>query len=190
MNYRIEISPLPAMRDARAAGVRSAVASQFGIKLDNLLTRDVYTVSSPRITGAQARAIAASVCNPVLHGFRVNGAASENFVALPEPQALIAVGFKPGVTDNVGRTLAAAASDVLGRKVEPDEYFFSSTEYLLYGNIDREGASRIGKKLLALKADHSQTAAHLVDDIDSGPLSTSDSRNGNHCSQGCRSLSV
>ena len=149
MNYRIEISPLPAVRDARGAGVRHSVEARFGIKLDDLLTRDVYTVCSPRITEEEACAIARCVSNPVLHGFRVNGRPSANFSALPAPDALIAVGFKPGVTDNVGRTLAAAASDVLGRKVEPDEYFFSSTEYLLYGSVSREEASRIGKKLLA-----------------------------------------
>ena len=149
MNYRIEITTLPTMRDSRAAGVRSAIAEQFGVKLENLLTRDVYTISSPVISCDEAFAIAGRISNPVLHCFRVNDRKSDNFAALPQCSALIAVGFRPGVTDNVGRTLAAASSDVLGRKVNADEYFFSSTEYLLYGDIDREKAELIGKKLLA-----------------------------------------
>ena len=61
MNYRIEISPLPAVRDARGAGVRHSVEAQFGLKLDDLLTRDVYTVCSPRITEEEACAIARCV---------------------------------------------------------------------------------------------------------------------------------
>ena len=109
------------MHDSRAAGVRNAVAEQFGVKLENLLTRDVYTVSSPSITSDEAFAIAGRISNPVLHCFRVNDRKSDNFAALPKCNALIAVGFRPGVTDNVGRTLSAASSDVLGRKVAADE---------------------------------------------------------------------
>jgi phosphoribosylformylglycinamidine synthase len=149
MNYRIEITTLPTMRDSRAVGVRSAIAEQFGVKLENLLTRDVYTVSSPAISSDEAFAIAARISNPVLHCFRVNDRNSDNFAALAPCSALIAVGFRPGVTDNVGRTLAAASSDVLGRKINADEYFFSSTEYLLYGDVSKETAEKIGKKLLA-----------------------------------------
>ena len=137
------------MHDSRAAGVRNAIAEQFGIKLENLLSRDVYTISSPSISGDEAFAIAGRISNPVLHCFQVNDRKSENFAVLPKCDALIAVGFRPGVTDNVGRTLSAASSDVLGRKVNADEYFFSSTEYLLYGDISKEKAELIGKKHLA-----------------------------------------
>ena len=43
MNYRIEITTLPTMHDSRAAGVRNAIAEQFGVKLENLLSRDKHS---------------------------------------------------------------------------------------------------------------------------------------------------
>ena len=86
MNYRIEITTLPTMRDSRAAGVRSAIAEQFGVKLENLLTRDVYTVASPAISSDEAFAIAGRISDPVLHCFRVNERKSDNFAALPPLQ--------------------------------------------------------------------------------------------------------
>ena len=147
--YRIELTTLPMWRDARGEGVIAQAADVCSIKLDKVLTRDVFTLVSD-CSAAEAQKIAALLCNPVLQMWRTAGAQSDNFTALAGCDFLIAVGFRPGVTDNVSRTFRTAAADILGRKLREDEYVFSSTEYLISGaGLTAEQADIIGRKLLA-----------------------------------------
>lgn len=149
MNYRIEISPLPQWRDARGEGVKKQVEKFFGYPVEKVWSRDVYTVSAS-LTEPEVRKVASLLYNPVLQGWRSGAAKSENFQPLPECQFLVVVGFKPGVTDNVGRSARSAVGDIVGRKLREDEHVFSSTEYLFYGpKLTRAEAETIGSKLLA-----------------------------------------
>lgn len=149
MNYRIEISPLPKWSDARGEGVRKQVVKFLGFPVEKVWTRDVYTISGS-LTDEEARKVAALLYNPVLQGWRVGAAKSENFTALPPCSYLAVVGFRPGVTDNVGRSARAAIGDILGRKLREDEHVFSSTEYLFYGpELTREQVETIGRRMLA-----------------------------------------
>lgn len=101
MNYRIEISPLPQWSDARGEGVKKQIVKFLNFPVEKVLSRDVYTVSGS-FSEKEVRQIAALLYNPVLQGWRVGAATSENFQSLPPCDFLIRVGFKPGVTDNVG----------------------------------------------------------------------------------------
>lgn len=149
MNYRIEISPLPQWRDARGEGVKKQIEKFFGFPVEKVWTRDIYTIAAD-ITEKEAQKVAELLYNPVLQGWRVTAAKSENFQELPECEYLVAVGFRPGVTDNVGRSAKSAVGDILGRKLGEDEAVFSSTEYLFYGSkLTREQAGTIASKLLA-----------------------------------------
>lgn len=63
---------------------------------------------------------------------------------------LIEVGFKPGVTDNVGQTAKKiAVPQVLKRQLGDDEAVHTSTQYLISGDLTREEVEAIGKNLLA-----------------------------------------
>ncbi|MBS1372175.1 MAG: phosphoribosylformylglycinamidine synthase, partial [Lentisphaeria bacterium] len=140
MNYRIEISPLPQWRDARGEGVKKQIEKFYGFPVEKVWTRDVYTVAAD-ISEKEAQKVASLLYNPVLQGWRVTAAKSENFQPLPECEFLVAVGFRPGVTDNVGRSAKSAVGDILGRRLGEDETVFSSTEYLFYGrDLTREQA--------------------------------------------------
>jgi phosphoribosylformylglycinamidine synthase len=59
---------------------------------------------------------------------------------------LIEVGFRPGVTDNVGATAKKASEDIL--KISLQGVFFSR-QYLMNGNFNEEKAERIAGGLLA-----------------------------------------
>lgn len=149
MDYRIEVSPKLRWRDARGEGVKKQIVDFLGIPVEKVLTRDVYTVSAD-ISADEARSVAELLVNPVLQSYRLDGVAAADFEELPRCGYLIVVGFKPGVTDNVGRTAKAAIGDIIGRRLRDDEDVFSSTEYLLYGDaLKEEDAERIGRKLLA-----------------------------------------
>ena len=121
---RIQISVLPHCRDPRA----EAVAKQFGTLLNCPLaavrSRDVYTLEG-RIDGDAAARVAGEIANPVIQ----LGQLGEETPG--DCQWLIIVGFLPGVTDNVARTLRDAVRDILGRELDEDEQVYSSVEYLL-----------------------------------------------------------
>lgn len=144
MNYRIEISPLRKWRDSRGSGVRQQITDFLNLQIAEVRTRDVYTVAAD-ISGRQAAAVADALANPVLQ----RGVAGET---LPEGNCafLVSVGFKPGVTDNVGRSAKEAVSDIIGRPLRDDENIFSSVEYMLYGaGLTAETVGHIAKDLLA-----------------------------------------
>ena len=146
---RIELAPLAVWRDARGEAVIAQAQSVCNIKLDRVVTRDVYTLVSD-CSDAEAAKIAELLHNPVLQMWRTGEAKSANFAPAPECDYLLCIGFKPGVTDNVSRTFRSAAADILGRKLREDEYVFSSTEYLISGkDLTEEQVKTIGSKLLA-----------------------------------------
>ena len=117
MNYRIEISPLPQWSDARGEGVKKQITKFLGFPVEKVLSRDVYTIMGD-LTVEEVDRVASLLYNPVLQGWKTANAASENYSALPECDHLVAVGFKPGVTDNVGRSARAAVGDILGRSLK------------------------------------------------------------------------
>ena len=147
MNYRIEVASRREWHDARAEKVKKQICDFLGIKVDVVRTRDVYTVSAD-ITPADAARIAEYLTNPVLQVSRVGGkalTADDNGCRF-----LVVVGFKPGVTDNVGRTAREAVGDIIGRKLAKGEDVFSSVEYLFYGaNLTVDAVETIARKLLA-----------------------------------------
>ena len=144
MNYRIEISPLRKWRDSRGSGIKQQITDFLNLKIAEVWTRDVYTVSAD-ISDEQASAVAKALTNPVLQNSVVGETLPAGNCAF-----LVSVGFKPGVTDNVGRSAKEAVSDIIGRTLRDDEKIFSSIEYMLYGDdLTIESVEHIAKDLLA-----------------------------------------
>ncbi|MBE6380703.1 MAG: phosphoribosylformylglycinamidine synthase [Lentisphaerae bacterium] len=147
MNYRIEIAPRREWHDARGEKTKKQINDFLKIQLDSVRTRDVYTVSAD-ITPAEAARIAEYLTNPVLQTSRVGGNALTS--ADNGCRFLVVVGYKPGVTDNVGRTAREAIADIIGRKLTKEEDVYSSVEYLLYGaSLTAEAVDTLARKLLA-----------------------------------------
>ena len=143
MDCRIEISPLAKWRDSRGESVRSQITNFLNLPINTIRTRDVYTISA-NISRADSDKIAAELTNPVLQSSLVGETRSL------ECDWLIAVGFKPGVTDNVGRSAREAVSDILNRKLGEDETIFSSIEYIINApDLTKEQTEHIAKDLLA-----------------------------------------
>ncbi|MEG1979340.1 MAG: hypothetical protein RR060_01375, partial [Victivallaceae bacterium] len=148
MIYRIEIAPKRKWHDARGEGVKKQIRNFLKLEVDEVWTRDVFTVDAD-ITGEQASSVAQLFANPVLH----DAAAAAESAVRPEAVTcdyMVAVGFKPGVTDNVGRTAREAIADVIGRKLNHDEAIYSSVEYLIYGKqLSFDDVNKIASDLLA-----------------------------------------
>ena len=146
MDYRIEIAVKPEWHDARGEAALKKINDFLHGDVEKIRTRDVFTVSAD-ITQEQAEKIAAELANPVLQDHRVGESApGQPF----DFDWIVAVGFRPGVTDNVGRTAREAVGDIIGRKLSRSEDVYSSVEYMFTAkNLSREQVETVAHGVLA-----------------------------------------
>ncbi|MBC8871116.1 MAG: phosphoribosylformylglycinamidine synthase [Planctomycetes bacterium] len=143
MLYRIEIGLKQGVPDARGRGVLHQAQGALGLTLAACQTRDVYKVVAD-IDAATAAEVQTAFADPVVAESAMN--------RLPAPQSfdwMLEIGFKPGVTDNVGRTARGALRDIVGRELKWEEQVYTSLQYFLSGNLSREDVEHLGKDLLA-----------------------------------------
>ncbi len=142
MAWRIEVGLKDDIRDARGERVRREIGEHLGIALERVRTIDVYTVDA-ELSEAQIEAAAGGpFSDPVIQEVAVNRPLADRF------DILIEVGFRPGVTDNVGRTAREAIQYLTGRSFLPGEGVYTSVQYLLSGAIDEAAAERIASGFL------------------------------------------
>ncbi len=131
------------VRDARGERVRREIREHLGIDLASVRTVDVYTVDA-QLSEAEVRAAALGpFCDPVVQDVSVDRPLPRDF------DILVEVGYRPGVTDNVGRTAKEAIQYLTGRPFAAGEAVYTSVQYLLKGRIDVAAAERIAAGFLA-----------------------------------------
>lgn len=147
MDYRIEIAVRQKWTDARAESVKRGIQNILAITgVEEIRTRDVFTISA-EINEEQAKKIAQELANPVTQQWTVGQSSAADNIDF---DFIIAVGYRPGVTDNVARTAHEAIGDIIGRKLSKAEQVFSSVEYLVKAaSLTRADMEKIGKGLLA-----------------------------------------
>ena len=119
MLYRIEIGLKSGVPDARGRGVVGQAQGALGLIIDACQTRDVYKVVA-NIDEAKAAEVQTAFADLVVAESAMN--------RLPAPESfdwILEIGFKPGVTDNVGRTARGALRDIAGRELEWEEQVYT-----------------------------------------------------------------
>ena len=104
MIYRIEIGLKDGVPDARGRGVIHRAAGALKMNIAECRTRDVYKVVA-NVDDATAAAVQKTFADPVV--------AQSAMGRLPAPASfdwVLEIGFKPGVTDNVGRAAPSRIS--------------------------------------------------------------------------------
>lgn len=142
MAWRIEVGLKEGIRDARGERIRREIEEHLGIELESIRTLDVYTVDAELSLEQINAAANGPFCDPIIQEAAVNSPLADCF------DVLIEVGFRPGVTDNVGRTAREAIQYVTGQPFKSGEGVYTSVQYLLNGRIDRETAERIASGFL------------------------------------------
>ena len=149
MAFRIEVGLRRGVHDARGHGVASLAKRVLRLPVRSCRTRDVYKVDVA-LRPSELRGIRAAFTDRVI--------ARSATGRLPPPRFdwLIEVGFKPGVTDNVGRTARALVQDVLDRALSDAEDVYTSVQYFVTGRgLPREAAERLARDALANELIHS-----------------------------------
>ncbi|NLC70665.1 MAG: phosphoribosylformylglycinamidine synthase [Desulfuromonadaceae bacterium] len=143
MIWRIEVALKEDVRDARGDRVRRELAHHFGVNIGLVRTIDVYTVEADLSREEIDRVAAGPLCDPVIQTVAVNRPLAGDF------HILVEVGFRPGVTDNVGRTAREAIEDLTGRRFSPGEGVYTAVQYLFTGGMTKSQAEEIASGYLA-----------------------------------------
>ena len=142
MAHRIEIRLKKGVRDPLGEKTRKRIQNDLGLPVESVRTLSVFNLDI-ELSKEELEIIATGpFLDPVIQEYGIDRSLASDFDWLAE------VGFKPGVTDNVGKTAKEAIEWRLGRRLKEEEKVYTSTQYLLRGNLKREEVERICTDLL------------------------------------------
>jgi phosphoribosylformylglycinamidine synthase subunit PurSL len=145
MIHRIEVGFKPGIVDALGQSVARSVAEDFGLEVHSVNTVAVYTTNIDFDAGQLERLGRDLFADPVIQHYSVDLPLYDE----TDFDWLLEVGFRPGVTDNVGHSAAQGMKDMLGYTPGDGEGFFTSLQYLFKGVLERADLDRIARDLLA-----------------------------------------
>ncbi|MCD1295472.1 phosphoribosylformylglycinamidine synthase subunit PurL [Methanocella sp. CWC-04] len=142
MPFRIEVALKPEFKDALGESIKRSIKDHLNINVGDVKTIKVYTVNAG-LTDVEKKAVASGpFSDQVVQEHSIDRPLASGF------DWLVEVGFKPGVTDNEGKTGKEAIEDRLGRKLAGNESVHTSMQYLISGKLTREQVESISKELL------------------------------------------
>lgn len=144
MPHRIEVGPRDGIDDPRGRSVARQAREFLGIPVDAIRTRTAYKLDCELAADELERA-RAELTDPVTE------LSAPGRLPLPAGcQHVITVGFRPGVTDNLGRTARVFLADLLGRDHAALGAVHTETVYAIAGErCGPDDAGRLAHELLA-----------------------------------------
>jgi phosphoribosylformylglycinamidine synthase len=133
--------------DAAGESVKKNIIEDLHIAVDDVRVIRVYTILTRLARVDVERLRTALFTDPIIEVSRLRAEPSDAPLADTFAWA-IEIGFKPGVTDNVGKTSREAIIDIFGENIGECSVF-TSKQYVIKGGIGREQAETIAEKLLA-----------------------------------------
>ncbi len=143
MPHRIEVSLIPSLPDPAGRRMKARIAADLGLTVEDVRVADAFVID--RELSEQELE---SIVEEVFRDSVIQNAAIDTPLNLPFDW-LIEVGFRPGVTDNIGRTAREAVERTLGIRMTRDQGVYTRKLYFLTGKLSREDADRIARDLLA-----------------------------------------
>ena len=127
MPSRIEVALKDNVRDARGERIKREIEHFLHLAVAGVATIDVYTVDAALSPAELERAAAGPFSDPVIQEWSIDRRLATGF------DYAVEVGFRPGVTDNVGRTAREAVEYLTGRPFAAGEGVYTAVQYLLKG---------------------------------------------------------
>lgn len=140
---RVEVAFKPGVTDALGNSIKEQIVEDLRIRVESVRTIAVYTIEAD-LTNEQVGKVARGLlADPLTQVYSYKDSLAWDF------SRLIEVGYKPGVTDNVGRTTVEGVEDILNIKFKEGQTVHTSRLYLIKGDISTAQAERICTGLLA-----------------------------------------
>ncbi|MCK5554412.1 MAG: phosphoribosylformylglycinamidine synthase, partial [Deltaproteobacteria bacterium] len=142
MPHRIEIGLKNGMRDALGEKLKKRILEDLGLEVQSVNTISVYTIDADLSPGQLEKVASGPFSDPIAQVYSIDRPLARCF------DWLIEVGFRPGVTDNVGKTGREAIELRLGLKLKEEQKVYTSIQYLIKGNLKRPEVEKICTGLL------------------------------------------
>ncbi|MDD3311345.1 AIR synthase-related protein [Pseudodesulfovibrio sp.] len=144
MLCRVVVGLKENVRDVLGEKVARKIRSELGMNVDGVRIVNVYTLEGLSPEQVDLAIERAALHDPVLHEVALAPLARDF-------DWIIEVGFRPGVTDNEGRTARETLGVALGlgKKALEGVKVYTSRQYLVSAAMDEGGALRIARDLLA-----------------------------------------
>jgi phosphoribosylformylglycinamidine synthase II len=163
--FRIEIGLKRGVRDSRGRATVARARRFLRLPVESCQTRDVYKIDIA-LSQEELRDVQKAFADPVI------ARSAPGRLSPPIFDWIVEVGFKPGVTDNVGTTAREVVQDVLDRSLAQQESVYTSIQYFFRGGkLGHAEVERMARDLLANPLIHTiqifsaeQWAAAPVDD--------------------------
>ncbi|MBI3118004.1 MAG: phosphoribosylformylglycinamidine synthase subunit PurL [Candidatus Hydrogenedentes bacterium] len=142
MLNRIEVAMKQGRPDPAGAALQQRLAEDLHLQVDDVRVIDVYTIHAELAAQELERVRTELLTDPIIQESCLNHSIARDY------DFLIEVGFRPGVTDNIGRIAKEGIEDTLGRALRVEEAVYKSTQYALRG-VDDAQAVHIARDALA-----------------------------------------
>ncbi len=144
MLNRIEVTIRPELEDPIGKSLCIQIKNDLSIICESVRVVDVYTILA-ELSPEELDKIAKELfTDSVTQIYSIN-----KHISFPSDyQHVVEVGFRPGVTDNVGKSAREGIQDTLSRTLKPEEFVFKSTMYWFSG-VSKNDCSLIAKQLIA-----------------------------------------
>ena len=143
MVCRIEIGLKSGVPDSRGLNVLEKANSSLNLSIDSCCTRDVYKIAAD-LSNQEIDKVVTAFTDCV-----VAESALDRLDMHEKFDWCIEISYKAGVTDNVGRTARGALQDILERDINWEEQVYTSIQYFITGDLERNEAEILGTNLLA-----------------------------------------
>lgn len=141
MPIRVEVALRQAVTDTQGNKTAHKIHGELGLSVDRVRIVRIYTIEGLNDGQITQAITAGALHDPVLHTAHTTPVASDF-------DWIIEVGFRPGVTDNEGRTAKETLRTVFGERSLPIAVY-TSTQYLISADLTRTKVEHIAKDLLA-----------------------------------------
>jgi len=143
MAHRIEVAYKEGVRDVPGDKLKKRIKTDLGIDVTDAGVVDVYTIDTD---------LSADIIEILKSDVFVDPVIQKGHIDEAVPVScdwIIEVGFKPGVTDNVGRTAKEVIEALSGHKFKESDGVFTSRMFFLKGNLDEKNIVTIAEGMLA-----------------------------------------
>lgn len=139
----VSVGMRPEFRDPAGDALRAQLDEDLGVRVERAGVRQAYTICVDLSPSELARVKDELLTDPIIQESS-GGAANGR-----EYDYLIEVGFRPGVTDNVGKSAGEGIADVIGKPLGEGEAVYTSKQFLLKGDLTESDCDHIARDLLA-----------------------------------------
>ncbi|MGL1935904.1 MAG: phosphoribosylformylglycinamidine synthase subunit PurS [Fibrobacterales bacterium] len=144
--HRITVKLKAQFPDPKGNRIMAAMHEDLGIDVEAVKTIQVFTTCLDESMESIDHIAQELFHDPVVEEYSIDSPLAESVLDF---DWLFEIGFKPGVTDNVGRSSREGINDILGRKLEDLEDIWTSYQVLVKGDLTAEQAEEVCVKFLA-----------------------------------------